>query len=75
MHQVYIIYRAQFVQKTQEMGSESSAVKWFTEHTLPFEQLLGRTIARKDNIKGKEFFPEKIALAKKTLSNLKTLPV
>ena len=39
MHQVYIIYRAQFVQKTQEMGSESSAVKWFTEHTLPFEQL------------------------------------
>tara|TARA_B100000767_G_scaffold27408_1_gene23865 strand:+ start:19035 stop:19205 length:171 start_codon:yes stop_codon:yes gene_type:complete len=28
-----------------------------------------------NNIKGKEFFPEKIALAKKTLSNLKTLPI
>lgn len=39
MHQVYIIYRAQFVQKTQEMGPESCAVKWFTEQTLPTEQL------------------------------------
>ena len=28
-----------------------------------------------NNIKGKEFFPEKIDLAKKTLSNLKTLPI
>ena len=39
MHQVYIIYRAQFVQKNQEMGHESLAVKWFTEQTLPAEQL------------------------------------
>jgi ADP-ribose pyrophosphatase YjhB (NUDIX family) len=39
MHQVYIIYRAQFVQKTQEMGLESLAVEWFTEQTLPAEQL------------------------------------
>lgn len=27
------------------------------------------------NIKGKELFPKKIALAKKTLSNLKSLPI
>ena len=39
MHQVYIIYRAQFVQQNQEMGHESLAVKWFTEQTLPAEQL------------------------------------
>ena len=39
MHQVYIIYQSQFVQKTQEMGPESSAVKCFTEQTLPTEQL------------------------------------
>ena len=39
MHQVYIIYRAQFVQKNQAMGHESLAVKWFTEQTLPAEQL------------------------------------
>jgi ADP-ribose pyrophosphatase YjhB (NUDIX family) len=39
MHQVYIIYRAQFVQKNQELGHESLAVKWFTEQTLPAEQL------------------------------------
>ena len=31
------------------------------------------TIAK--DIKGKELFPKKIALAKKTLSNLKTLPI
>lgn len=39
IHQVYIIYRAQFVQQTHEMGPESLAVEWFTEHTLPLEQL------------------------------------
>ena len=39
MHQVYIIYRAQLVQKKQEMGHESLAVKWFTGQTLPTEQL------------------------------------
>lgn len=27
------------------------------------------------DIKGKELFPEKIALAKRTLSNLKSLPI
>jgi ADP-ribose pyrophosphatase YjhB (NUDIX family) len=39
MHQVYIIYRAQFVQQTQKAGPESLAVEWFTEKTLPLDQL------------------------------------
>ena len=39
IHQVYIIYRAQFVRQVQEMGHESLAVQWFTEQTLPLEQL------------------------------------
>lgn len=39
MHQVYIIYRAQFIQQAQKIGPESLSVQWFTEHTLPLEQL------------------------------------
>tara|TARA_B100000767_G_C19725447_1_gene519276 strand:+ start:235 stop:699 length:465 start_codon:yes stop_codon:yes gene_type:complete len=39
MHQVYIIYRAQFLRQTQKAGPESAAVAWFTEQTLPLNQL------------------------------------
>ncbi len=39
MHQVYVIYRAQFVAQTQPMGLESSAVQWFKADQVPWHLL------------------------------------